>query len=242
MIRVAVSGASGSMGRRLISLIAEQSDCALACAVERPGHPDLGKDAGLVAGVSELGVPITEQVCGAPDVVLDFSAPEASVGRATECAALGTAVVLGTTGLSPEQVQRLERDVGTRIPLLIAPNMSVGAWRALRRGNRGNTPSAQEGRAERDGPETGSHHLPGAWLGARGGAQLREAGGGWGAAAKATGRACCERGRRCRGSHDHFRRRGGTHRADPSGQQPGCVRTGCHSGRAVPSRSAPRPI
>ena len=126
MIKVGVSGASGRMGRRLISLLAEQSDCGLACALERPGHPDLGKDAGLVAGMCELGVPITEQVCGEPDVLLDFSAPEASVDHATECAALGTAVVLGTTGFSPEQMQKLERDVGARIPLLIAPNMSVG--------------------------------------------------------------------------------------------------------------------
>jgi len=126
VIKTGVAGASGRMGRRLISLLAEQSDCALACAVERPGHPDLGKDAGLVAGVSELGVPVTEQIRGEPDVLLDFSAPDASVGRATECAALGIAVVLGTTGLSPEQVQGLERDVGAKVPLLIAPNMSVG--------------------------------------------------------------------------------------------------------------------
>lgn len=126
MIKTAVNGASGRMGRRIIGLLAEQADCTLVCAVEKPGHPDVGKDAGLVAGTRQLGVSISERVCGAPDVLLDFSGPDACLARAKECAALGTAVLVGTTGLSSGQVQQLERDVAPKVPVLIAPNMSVG--------------------------------------------------------------------------------------------------------------------
>jgi len=109
-----------------VALLGELEDCALVCALERPGHPELGKDAGAVAGVGELGVPIQESICAAPDVLLDFTSPEASLARAVECAGLGTAVVVGTTGFSDEQRRTFEREVASKVPVLIAPNMSVG--------------------------------------------------------------------------------------------------------------------
>ena len=126
MIRVGVNGAAGRMGRRIIGLLTEEKDCTLACALERRGHPDLGKDAGLLAGTGPLGVLIAENVSGNPNVLLDFSAPEASVARALECARLGVAVVIGTTGLSAAQMQTIQRDAAARVPVLVAPNMSVG--------------------------------------------------------------------------------------------------------------------
>ncbi len=126
MIRLVVNGAAGRMGRRIIALASEARDCAVVCALERPGHPDLGKDAGLVAGIAELAVRIQETISGAPDVLLDFSTPDACAVRAEECARLGIPVVIGTTGLSEEQHRRIRCEVATRVPVLIAPNMSVG--------------------------------------------------------------------------------------------------------------------
>ena len=132
MVKIGVNGACGRMGRRIISLLGEQRDCILECAVEMPGHPGLGKDAGLMAGVGELGLPIAEGVRGTPDVVLDFSSPAGTLARARECAALGAALVIGTTGLSPEQMELIERDVAAKVAVLVAPNMSVGVNLLLR--------------------------------------------------------------------------------------------------------------
>ena len=100
MTGFAVNGAAGRMGRRIAALISERKDCKLVCALERPDHPDQGKDAGLLAGVGELGVRLRDRIEGRPDVLLDFSAPESCVARALECARLGTAVVIGTTTMS----------------------------------------------------------------------------------------------------------------------------------------------
>ncbi len=126
MAKIAVSGAAGRMGRRIVALLSEEGYWTLACALERPDHPQLGKDAGVVAGVGELGVSIEEVISGQPDVLLDFTAPDACVRRAEECARLGTAMVVGTTGLSEEQSRRIEREVASRVPVLVAPNMSIG--------------------------------------------------------------------------------------------------------------------
>jgi len=126
MISLAVNGAAGRMGRSLVALVAAQEDLSLCCAIERGGHPELGKDAGLLAGVGELGVPIGECLSGTPDVLVDFSCPEACVARAKECAKSGIALVIGTTGLSDEQLRTIEREVACSVPVLVAPNMSVG--------------------------------------------------------------------------------------------------------------------
>lgn len=126
MIQIAVNGAAGRMGRRIVALLQEQEGCCLACALEMAGHAEVGNDAGLLAGVGELGVPVTETISGTPDVLVDFSVPESAVARAAECAGLGVAVVIGTTGLSEGQVQAIETDVALSVPVLIAPNMSVG--------------------------------------------------------------------------------------------------------------------
>jgi len=125
-LKVAVNGAAGRMGRRLVSLLVETEGCELVSAIEAEGHSALGADAGTVAGVGPLGVPITTQIQGTPDVLLDFSTPQASVQRALECARMGTAVLVGTTGLSAEQLEKMKSEVASRVPLLIAPNMSLG--------------------------------------------------------------------------------------------------------------------
>ena len=125
MLRIGIEGAAGRMGRRLAALVAEAPDLQLVVALECDGHPELGRDAGLLAGVGELGVPVTTSLDARPDVLIDFSAPQSTVARAQECAQVGTALVIGTTGLSPEQVAALE-EAATRVPCVLAPNMSVG--------------------------------------------------------------------------------------------------------------------
>ncbi len=126
MTTIAVNGAGGAMGRRIICLAAENEGCQVVAALERPDHPDLGKDAGALAGVGPLGVALSAELTAEADVLVDFSAPEAAVARAKECAGRGIAVLIGTTGLSAEQRAQVEGDAATKVPVLIAPNMSLG--------------------------------------------------------------------------------------------------------------------
>jgi 4-hydroxy-tetrahydrodipicolinate reductase len=128
MIKVAITGAAGRMGGRIITLITEAEDLEVAGAVEMAGHAKLGEDAGYVAGCGNLGIAITdslEQALTDADLLIDFTWPEVTIANAAVCAKLGKAMIVGTTGLSPEQ-----RDVITRVaestPVVFAPNMSVG--------------------------------------------------------------------------------------------------------------------
>jgi len=125
-MRIAVNGAAGAMGKRVIAAAVQTEDCDVVAALESPGHPDLGKDAGIVAGVEPLGIAISSELTGTPEVLVDFSVPAATLSRARECAEAGVAVLIGTTGLSAEQRSEIEARVAARVPVLIAPNMSVG--------------------------------------------------------------------------------------------------------------------
>lgn len=124
---VGLHGASGRMGLRLIQLIAEDPGVALACAIERPGHPRLGEDAGTLAGVAPLGVKLSAlgEWTGKPDVLIDFSHPSATLVLARCCQEQMIPLVVGTTGFQPPERQELER-AAADIPLLISPNMSRG--------------------------------------------------------------------------------------------------------------------
>ncbi|MGD2176124.1 MAG: 4-hydroxy-tetrahydrodipicolinate reductase [Candidatus Brocadiaceae bacterium] len=131
-MKIAVNGAAGAMGRRVIALIALADDLALDSALERADHPDLGKDAGIVAGIEEQGVPLTAELQGKPDVLVDFSTPEATMRRVSDCAERGVPVVIGTTGLSAEHRQKIETEAAAQVAILIAANMSVGINLLLR--------------------------------------------------------------------------------------------------------------
>jgi len=131
-MRVAVSGAAGAMGQRMIALIASAPDMELAGAVDRPDHPDLGKDAGVLARVGELGVPLAGELTDKPDVAIDFSAPAATLAVARQCAGMGVPLVIGTTGLSGEERAELAEAVACSIPVLLAANMSLGVNLLLR--------------------------------------------------------------------------------------------------------------
>jgi 4-hydroxy-tetrahydrodipicolinate reductase len=128
MIRVAVTGAAGRMGRTLIQAVQEADGLVLGAAFERAGLSMLGADAGEIAGVGRLGVSLSEDMAGAADAfdtLIDFSVPAATLASAEICAARGKALVIGTTGFDGPGLARI-RVAAERVPVLMAPNMSVG--------------------------------------------------------------------------------------------------------------------
>ncbi len=127
-MKVAIVGAAGRMGGRLIHAVLEADGLELTGAVERPGHPQLGKDAGLVAGAGELGVAISDDLAATmqkADVLIDFTFPDVTLQNLKICAELGKMVVSGSTGFTPEQRTEAEK-FAEQIPVVLAPNMSVG--------------------------------------------------------------------------------------------------------------------
>lgn len=113
------------MGARIAALVLEDPQLRLAAALERLGHPSLGKDAGLIAGCGETGVKITSTLNAAADVLIDFSSPESAVSVAEVCAGKNISLVVGTTGLNPQQLEKIQC-LSPKIACLISPNMSVG--------------------------------------------------------------------------------------------------------------------
>ena len=128
MIKVAVTGASGKMGSRIIRLLADSPDLKLCAAIERPAHPAVGRDAGEAAGCGPLNVSISEDLdsaIGISDVVIDFTEPAGTIKQLEASARKGKAAVIGTTGFSEDQISRI-RQLSKEIPCVLSPNMSVG--------------------------------------------------------------------------------------------------------------------
>lgn len=129
MPKVVVCGAMGRMGKAVLSVLAGRPyGFSLAAAVETPGHPLVGRDAFHAAGAGTGGAPVTTDFAAAVaegDVVIDFTHPDSSVEHAREAASAGTPVVIGTTGLSPEQAGEI-REAAKKVACVLAPNMSVG--------------------------------------------------------------------------------------------------------------------
>ncbi|UVT15571.1 MAG: 4-hydroxy-tetrahydrodipicolinate reductase [Nitrospira sp.] len=128
MIKVIVAGAAGRMGCRLVSLIKDSTALMLAGALEGKGHPALGQDAGETAGAGRADVPITDDLSalmGRGEVVIDFSAPEATLEHMRTIVRHRRAMVIGTTGFSTTQLEEL-KSLAQQIPCVFSPNMSVG--------------------------------------------------------------------------------------------------------------------
>jgi 4-hydroxy-tetrahydrodipicolinate reductase len=114
------------MGRRLIAFAVEQPQVfTLVCALDAPASPDLGKDAGVVAGVAKTGVNISATLGGDPQVIIDFSAAVATRALIKQCVERHIALVIGTTGLTAAD-QGLINEAAKSIPILQATNMSLG--------------------------------------------------------------------------------------------------------------------
>ncbi|WP_022949936.1 4-hydroxy-tetrahydrodipicolinate reductase [Methylohalobius crimeensis] len=133
MTRIAIPGAAGRMGRILIQAVAAADDMELTAATARSGSELLGRDAGELAGVGTLGVPIRPSLeeCEDFDVLIDFTLPESCQGFVEYCRSHGKRLVIGTTGLSSRDRAAIDAAANT-IPIVFAPNMSVGVNLALR--------------------------------------------------------------------------------------------------------------
>ncbi|MGI5831900.1 MAG: 4-hydroxy-tetrahydrodipicolinate reductase [Thermoguttaceae bacterium] len=124
--RVAIYGAAGRMGKRLVVLGATDPFIEIAAAVDIPGHPRLGADSGELAGIGSNGIPLTDTIAqDTPvDVVIDFSSPAALTSVLDLCRARKIALVYATTGLTDPQQDEL-RAAARNTPILWSPSMSL---------------------------------------------------------------------------------------------------------------------
>ncbi len=128
MIDVVVSGAAGRMGGRIVALAKESADLHLAGALERSGHPALGRDAGELAGVGIVGVflsPDPVHVLTHGRVLVEFTTPEATLEHLRVAAKANARAVVGTTGFSKAELREIDL-LSRQLPIVLAPNMSVG--------------------------------------------------------------------------------------------------------------------
>jgi 4-hydroxy-tetrahydrodipicolinate reductase len=128
MIKAIVAGAAGRMGGRIIHTIHQRDDIVLSGAFERKSHPMVGQDAGQTAGLGPIGVRLSdslEEIADKGDVLIDFTSPEASLENTRVASTRGLAVVIGTTGISGEMLEKIEQMART-IRCVMSPNMSVG--------------------------------------------------------------------------------------------------------------------
>ena len=123
--KLVIVGAGGRMGRRIVALGMESGRFEIAGAVDRADHPDVGKDAGLLAGIERLNVPLSAAWPSGANVAIDFSLPEAAGETVQQCLEKGIALVMGTTGLTAAQRDAISA-AAKRIPVIYGTNMSVG--------------------------------------------------------------------------------------------------------------------
>jgi 4-hydroxy-tetrahydrodipicolinate reductase len=128
MIKIAVCGAAGRMGQRIINSIVETDGVEFCGALERPGHPAIGHDASLLAGCGHSKVKITDdlnKVVEGCDVLIDFTAPKVSLKNLEVCGLKKKSIVIGSTGFTPEE-RTLALELAKDVSVVLAPNMSVG--------------------------------------------------------------------------------------------------------------------
>jgi 4-hydroxy-tetrahydrodipicolinate reductase len=124
-MKLAITGASGRMGRRLIALAKADKEIDLIAATERGDHPMHSMDAGEVAGIGSIGLPITSDLRPTPDVLIDFTAPASTRHWLKVCRDRGIAMLIGTTGLQMQDHAAIDTD-SAHIPILQAANTSLG--------------------------------------------------------------------------------------------------------------------
>lgn len=121
------------MGRALIEMVLRSRDLELVAAVEAPGSPLIGRDAGELVGLPcevKIATQFTDRVAQG-DCLIDFTRPEATLAHLEQCLGKRMRMVIGTTGFSTEQHERIA-STATGIPIVLSPNMSVGANLALK--------------------------------------------------------------------------------------------------------------
>lgn len=128
-LRIAITGASGRMGKMLIEAVLEASDCQLVAALVQDGDALIGQDAGAFLGVKTQvfisDQPRDELKKSNPHCLIDFTRPQGSMNYLAICQELGVKLVIGTTGFSVEQKQQIAQ-AAQEIAIVFSPNMSVG--------------------------------------------------------------------------------------------------------------------
>ena len=126
-MRIAIVGANGRMGRMLIESTLKDGGMELVSAIDQPGTPAIGKDAGELVGMP-CGVQVTTDVeagIAKADCLIDFTRPEGTLEHLAICRRLKVAIVIGTTGFDAHGKKTIA-DTAREIPVVFAPNMSVG--------------------------------------------------------------------------------------------------------------------
>jgi 4-hydroxy-tetrahydrodipicolinate reductase len=123
-IQVGVNGAAGRMGQRIVALTFQDPELYVGAALEAADNPEMGRDVGEIAGIGSIGMPVTAELRGNVDVIIDFSTPDGLIEIAEICAERHIGLVAATTGLS-EQQQSTVAEVAHVTPVLMAPNLSV---------------------------------------------------------------------------------------------------------------------
>ncbi|WP_339489293.1 4-hydroxy-tetrahydrodipicolinate reductase [Pseudomonas rhizophila] len=135
MRRIAVMGAAGRMGKALVEAVQQRSPLSgLTAAIVRPDSTLVGADAGELASLGRIGVPMSgglEKVLDEFDVLIDFTLPQVMLKNLAICRKHGKAMVIGTTGLDAAQKQLLA-EAGNDIPIVFAANFSVGVNLSLK--------------------------------------------------------------------------------------------------------------
>ncbi|PID71709.1 MAG: 4-hydroxy-tetrahydrodipicolinate reductase [Desulfobulbus propionicus] len=129
MNRVIVAGAGGRMGQRIVQMVQRQEGLELVAAFEHPDSSLLGEDVGMISGIGTTGVliePGLESVVEKGDVVIDFTFHDATMEFAEIAAQHKRAMVIGTTGLTQDQLHRLKELADSNFPCVHSPNMAVG--------------------------------------------------------------------------------------------------------------------
>lgn len=126
MLKLAITGVAGRMGRAVVKVIAENPNVQLSVAVHRQGSSLLGIDAGELAGAGALGVPITDSLENSDfDCLVDFTLVDSALENLRFCRARNKMIVIGTTGFDDRQQHEIKA-AGSDIPVVWAPNMSIG--------------------------------------------------------------------------------------------------------------------
>lgn len=125
-VEAIIVGAAGRMGSRLVHAVHDTPSMRLAAAVERPDHPSIGHDIGELVGLGKIGILLEGSLReGKGHVIIDFTNPNTSLQSLEFAASHGLAIVIGSTGFTPAQMEQA-RELSKRTRCVLTPNMSVG--------------------------------------------------------------------------------------------------------------------
>lgn len=123
-LKLAISGAAGRMGHRLIDLGAHDDTFEVVAAIEAPDHPQIGVDSGSAAGIGEIGVAFSNDYPDDVNVVIDFSHPAGADAAVAHCLEHEIPLVMATTGLEANTIEKI-KEAAHQIPIVWAPSMSL---------------------------------------------------------------------------------------------------------------------